>query len=69
MVWSPRMKVCSLFDLHLYTQVPVIFDLSLYQTRPALLSGRFCKCYWPSTVCQLGSFFTVEFIRIMNHDH
>ena len=63
------MKVCPLFDLHLYTQVPVNFDLSVYQTRPALLFERFCKCYWPSAVWQTDSFLTVELIRIMHHDH
>jgi len=41
------MKVCPIFELHLYTQVLVIFDQSVDQTRPALFSGRFWKCCWP----------------------
>ena len=40
-VCNQRLKLCPLFEPHLYTPTPVsllVLDLSVYQTRPPLLS-------------------------------
>jgi hypothetical protein len=70
-MWSPRLKLCQLLELHLYTPAPVPFiglDLSVHQTRLPLIFGLILFCQsllsWNLTVTGLYTFLSVPTCRM-----
>jgi hypothetical protein len=62
-VCSPRLKLCSLLEPHLYTPTPVpllVLDLPMYQIRPALLFGLkpFCHSQFSRKLTMNGLCYT-----------